>query len=359
MHEIKSLTSPPPSPSGPSFTVKLIVSLRGVFHRGCIIINVSAAGSPMAQGPRVLQQAFMAGGVVRGYLCLLFQTNAYRFYAPDPGPCDLLWVRFKYCDPDDPHREVVAVRWHETPSKDDHWMRMPYQRDLAVCMLMGMQTELMPHPSLPNAPPIGFRFNDLGQICFSSFMRHLAQKPQFAALTVPGRAKPLTLVDIDAFKVAHRVLSPLDVQVGRGYFDPRFYDIFFVGRFDAQGKQLTPTDEPFLQQDQVDMLARLVQEDLWPAAEQQKLDPNDKEKLAAFIRGVGVPKPFRAALESDAGYFKSGQTRKMLADRFMAFTQKDDNREELRKWKMLPQGSQPQFSLPQPTGMAKPQGSVR
>src|SRR5262245_45510227 len=120
-------TAPTPPPAGgPSYAVKVIVSVLVSFHLGCILLNVSAASSPVAEGPTVLQKAMLAGGVVKGYLALLFQNNAYKFYAPNPGPCDLLWVRFKYCDPDDPNKEIIAARWHETPNKDDHSMRMPY-----------------------------------------------------------------------------------------------------------------------------------------------------------------------------------------------------------------------------------------
>lgn len=350
-------TEPAAEPRGPSFTVKLIVSGLIVFHLGCILINVAAAGTGAYQAPRVIQKIYSLGGIVRTWLGSIFQTNAYRFYAPDPGPCDLLWVRFKYADPADPQKEIVATRWHETPNREEHSLRMPYQRDLAICMLLNMHVEPMQNPAVPAAT--GIHFNEVGQICFASYMRHLAAQPRFAQLTSPEQKKPLVLVGMDAFKVAHRILAPMDVQSGLTYMDPRLYEVYFLGRFDVNGKRVDGADEPFVPQDVADLAARMVQDDLWPAAAAKKLKPDDLAGLKALIREMGVPKPFRAALEQDPGFMNIGQNRSMLARRFVDQTSRGDRVEVMRKWGMLPQGTLPTLTLPQPSGGLRPDQSLQ
>lgn len=349
--------------TGPSFGIKLIVSILVVFHLGCIIVNVTAAG---ATAPPIISKLYSRHGIISGYLGSIFQTNAYRFYAPDPGPCDLLWVRFKYADPTDAKKEILATRWYEVPDRDEHALRMPYQRDLAACMLLNQYVEPVMNPETPFAQGRQLHFTDLGRIAFSSYLRHIARQPRFATLHGPEFPKPLVLVGMDAYKVAHNILNPIDVKVGLHYTDPRFYEVYALGKYEPDGTREGVSDEPFILQFMEDLFARIVQEDLLLALERKKLPANDPVLYAAFIAEMGVPKPFRRALEEDPTLVKGGQTRMQLAQRFVEATTARDNQQVKQAYGIgeQPSGSAPnlfagsQLNIPRPTSPGQPNQSL-
>jgi hypothetical protein len=339
---LPSAEPPASTPVAPPFAVKLIVSLLVVFHLGCIIVNVSAAG---ATAPPILAKLYVRHGIISGYLGLIFQTNAYRFYAPDPGPCDLLWVRFKYADSADPRKEVVATRWYEVPDRDEHALRMPYQRDLAACMLLNMFVEPIVNPETPLTPSRQLHFTDVGRITFASYLRHLARQPRFATYSEPGLANPLVLIGMDAYKVAHGILNPIDVKLGLNYTDPRMYEVYFIGRYDPDGKRDGPEDEPFVPQYLEELFARIIQDDIQPAVDRLSLRMDDPAAFSAFVSGMGIPKPFRPTLLEDPTLVKPGQTRMQIAQRFTDAVQRGDNPRIREEYRLTPVGGGPQPNL--------------
>lgn len=306
--------------------IKALLSVFVVWHLGCIIVNVSAAGSGDYQAPPVISRLHVRGGVVRAYLGAIFQTNAYRFYAPNPGPCDLLWIRFKYAEASDKMREIVATRWYEMPEREEHTFRMAFQRDLAACMLLNMFVEPVQMPDTPfGQGRTHLNFNGLGRIAFASYIRHFCRQPRFATLERPGFKEPLVLVGVDAYKVAHKVLEPNDAKLGATYNDPRLYEVFFVGRFGLNGEKEGDANEPFLPQNVDDLFARIVQDDLQPLVDSRKIKIDDPQALKSLIAEAGLPRPFRPALLREPGLLAPMQTRAEIARRFVKNVEANDD----------------------------------
>jgi hypothetical protein len=278
----------------PPAWVQLLVSLLVCSHFAAILVTVGGASSPNFPAPVPLVKS---SRVVRPYLQTIFMTNAYRFYAPDPGPTDLLWVRFKFAD--------GSVRWRELPRRADFPLRMPFQRQLALFLLMNLYLEQAPldlttlegatESVAPTSSTPRLRLNALGRICFRSVVRHLA-----ADAAAPDRGTPK---EIDVYRVSHLIITPQQKRLGWRTDDPRLYQIYFVGTFAANGDRAFENEEtPWKPRHVQGLFAEIVQDDLsrWLA----KRDVSDREKLAAALEEFGLPLPMRWPILEDPSLLK-------------------------------------------------------
>lgn len=87
---MSSPESPTVVAAPPRRGIKLAITLVLLFHFAALLSCVLAGGQPF-----VMKQlcAFF-----RPYLRFMWLDNAYRFYAPEPGPTDVLWYYLKYED---------------------------------------------------------------------------------------------------------------------------------------------------------------------------------------------------------------------------------------------------------------------
>src|SRR5262245_37113921 len=110
---------------------KIAVSAGIVWHFFAIFLAVTSEGG-RGNSPELCRKIYYQElGKVPAYpyLRFLFLTNAYRFFAPNPGPTALLWFRVQYDD--------GSARWFELPDADEFVLRMPYQRRLALALQVG------------------------------------------------------------------------------------------------------------------------------------------------------------------------------------------------------------------------------
>lgn len=292
-------SAPASSPAGagpPTAWVQLLVSLVVCGHFAAILVTVAGASSPNFPAPVPLVKA---SRTVRPYLQTIFMTNAYRFYAPDPGPTDLLWVRFKFAD--------GSVRWRELPRRADFPLRMPFQRQLALFLLMNLYLEQAPldltsvegatETLSPTSPANRLRLNALGRICFRSVIRHLGAD---AAAAAPDRGFPK---EIDVYRVSHLIITPQQKRLGWRNDDPRLYQIFFVGTFAPNGDRAFENEEtPWKPRHVQGVFAEIVQDDLskWLA----KQEISDTARLAAALEEFGLPLPLRWPILEDPNLVK-------------------------------------------------------
>jgi len=200
--------SQPALPKGPRTWVKCVVSVLVVLHLGAILTAVTSASGGRFNAPYL---AVKANEPCRPYLQTVFLSNAYRFFAPNPGPATLTWFRLSYQD--------GSVRWVELPRRED-FGSMAYQRHLS---LPALGTQTMPDPKQPEHQVL----TPSAHVCLASYVRFLAKQHAH------GTANPV--VEVKAFNVSHTSLLPGHVRMGWEALDLRLYQPTFLGRYGADG----------------------------------------------------------------------------------------------------------------------------
>src|SRR5262249_25117463 len=87
---------------------RVAVSLMVLFHFGGILTAVANVPPPGGDAPWLVSQLWSR--VYRPYLQFMYMTNAYHFYAPDPGPPCFLWFHVEYAD--------GSARWVKLPDRE-------------------------------------------------------------------------------------------------------------------------------------------------------------------------------------------------------------------------------------------------
>jgi hypothetical protein len=105
-----------------------VISLIILLHFGGICTAILAAPPT----PWIISQLWTR--VYRSYLEFLYLTNAYHFYAPEPGPATYLWFRNVYFDKS---TQTFHGHWLKVPDFDDrgrprYTLALQYQRYLAL-----------------------------------------------------------------------------------------------------------------------------------------------------------------------------------------------------------------------------------
>jgi hypothetical protein len=282
--------------AGPPVWVRWLVTVLVCGHFAAILATVSGASSPNFPAPVPLVKS---ARLVRPYLQSIFLTNAYRFYAPDPGPTDLLWVRFRFAD--------GSVRWRELPRRADFPLRMPFQRQLALLLLMNLFLEQAPldlttvegatETLAPTSVTQRLRYNAMGRICFRSVVRHLARKAEEAA-PERGGVKMMEL-----YRVNHLIITPQQKKLGWRLDDPRLYQVYAVGTYLPNGDRAFENEEvPWKPRYVSGLFAEIVQEDLGRFL--AGVDLNDRARLAARLEEFGLPTPMRWPVLEDPSLVK-------------------------------------------------------
>jgi hypothetical protein len=212
-------------PTGPAPWVKRVVSLGIAFHFFAILATVVGLGTPPFPPP-VLAEMVRLSYPVNTYLHCTFLTNPYRFYAPNPGPTNIMWFRLHYAD--------GYVKWVELARRDEWAMRIPFQRHMSLTMLLSGLTE--PDPNDPRKIII----YEEGQVCIASYVRHVARF--HARTSADGAVVPVNWVTV--YNVYHEILQPLQIRMNVEQDDLRMYDQTYLGVYRSDGVRNPDGDSP-------------------------------------------------------------------------------------------------------------------
>lgn len=225
---------------GPPVLVKWGVSLLFLVHLAAILSAVTSASSAKFPAPYL---AVKANEPFRPYLQTLFQTNAYRFFAPDPGSTPLLWFRLQYQD--------GSARWVEVPSRQDAPLPMAYQRFLSVPALGVhiVSDARQADQSILSA---------MSEVCVASYVRFVSKN---YANTSPGEGAGL-VQEVKVYHLSHMYLIPEQLRMGWQPTDLRLYHPTYLGAYTTEG---TRTDGKAVLTDYMsNFVAYILAEDVQP-----------------------------------------------------------------------------------------------
>lgn len=261
-------------PTGPSPWVKRAVSVAIVLHFFAILATVVGSGTHLFPPPMIGEMVRL-WKPINVYLHCTFLTNPYRFYAPDPGPTNVMWFRLRYAD--------GAVRWVELARRSEWAMRIPYQRHMSLTMLLNGLT--FPDPNEPQKVVV----LEEGQVCAGSYVRHVARSyPRFGA---DGAEIPVDW--ITAYNVFHSILQPDQIHMNWEQDDLRMYDEVYLGVYRSNGIRNPDGYNPkgYHITNGVYLLAQSLLQDVAPLVQNQ---PADKRFEA--VDQLDLPIPWRKIL---------------------------------------------------------------
>lgn len=229
----------------PRLARRLVISVLVLLHFGAILTAVTSIAPPGGQAPWVSIMASIY--VYRPYYDLLYMSNAYHFYSPDPGPPYLVWFYIEYEDGSSYKLEV--------PKKDAFSTRLAYQRRLAMTesvnnlnfahtpqkqgflsqrrLLAGM-THRPPIPNHPFLPE-----NNQYQEPSDAAKKRLSSYARYVAHNYPNEANPDAQVKrIKVYRVRHDIILASQYQLGMSPTDPTMYYAYYQGEFDRDGNLL-------------------------------------------------------------------------------------------------------------------------
>ena len=262
----------------PTTVRKIVLVLWVFFHFGGMFTSFSSIDPPNAIGPYLSKHLWTY--VYRPYLQVIYLTNAYHFYSPDPGPPALLWFAVHYDD--------GTYQWIRIPNREIPMIGMHYQRLLAMpehCFtpnprfpltraeVAGLRQDQYPEEQIwenilerrERGSKIRFPLpRRLAQGEKSGFIPYLADvdfpvqyrapndtsKKIIASIakrvlkTAPKRegAKP---THVRMYRVIQQMLTPYEIAQGKSPIEPTKFLPYFLGEFDEEGQLVDPTD-PFL-----------------------------------------------------------------------------------------------------------------
>lgn len=187
-----------------------------VLHLAALLLMVASGGSGVFSSPPLVVRA---ASVTAPYVRFTGMQNAYRFFAPDPGPATALWSRLTYDD--------GTIRWIECPGRESHPRSLAYHRELYPVMILGMQTAPLGTPVMPGYPHL----TDIGFTYASSFARHLAT----AHIRTNGNGSLRRVRMLEMLVVTHAIRTPSQVRQGWQAEDLRLYLATSLGEFHPDG----------------------------------------------------------------------------------------------------------------------------
>jgi hypothetical protein len=239
----------------PSPARRAVISAVVLFHFTGILVAITNQDPAGIQPPWLANKAWQY--VYRPYLGFLYLNNAYHFYAPNPGPPDLLWFRIRYKNGD--------IRWVRLPERESSPTGLNYTRLIAAASAVstpipprllgdtlfelyrakraqaGEHAKIPFHPNLLLAVQY-FEPTEISKVYMASYVRHIAR-------TYPRSAKDPG-VGIDAIKfyrIAHDMLPPGELAKGTSPLIPSLYRAYFMGEYNPNGSFTNPSErEGFL-----------------------------------------------------------------------------------------------------------------
>jgi hypothetical protein len=238
----------------PQWGRRAAISVMVLFHFGGILTAVGNVPSPGGDAPWLVTQLWAR--VYRPYLQFMYLTNAYHFYAPDPGPPCFLWFHVEYAD--------GSARWVRIPDREEHakdpfalqfYRRlpitestnqllppMPIPNDIALARVMASHRDGIPTPNeIGQIMPAVYQHRiptDYSKRLLRTYARHVANSNPHSDGQTPLRG-------VKVYRVVHAILSPGEFAAGASVVDPTVYWPYFQGEFDGDGNLKNPND-PYL-----------------------------------------------------------------------------------------------------------------
>lgn len=221
-------------------------SLLVLLHFGGIVVATQCI--PATNGQVAWLPLTLNARVYRPYLSSLYLTNAYHFYAPDPGASTLVWLRIEYAD--------HSHRWLKLPDRPDSATPLHYQREMGI-------SEITSTPSFKPITPKEFEYKltrrrmagqffrggeiplledrmpttqysapgELSQEIMSSMVRHVCR-------FYPSPTNPASPpVAVKVYRLTYTIIMPEPLLQGH---DPTADDLklpYYMGEFDTQGRR--------------------------------------------------------------------------------------------------------------------------
>jgi len=220
---------------------------------------VASASSPTATGSQGWVATQLMDHVYRPYLSSINMTNAYHFYAPDPGSAPLIWYRVEYAD--------GSYRWLKFPDRDEAPTPVHYQRTMATAAYSSASLpvidfvkfqQLRNRRALAGSHPDPRKYadvipmrDDIPETMQYSYPTEMSQKllesyARHVCRAYPNDRDPaVPAVKVKIYRVGVVIPHPLRVANGMDPRDDELKRPIFLGEFDPDGK-LTDEDDPFL-----------------------------------------------------------------------------------------------------------------
>jgi hypothetical protein len=226
---------------------RVCVSLVILFH----FANISCAVMNVNPSPWLTN--YLWAHCFQYYANFLYMTNAYHFYAPEPGPGILLWF--------DVHYDDGSQQWVKLPVRDNQRWLLSYQRRLSLPEQINQSVTSLPtneavqsRALAGNRDGIPFYYSGHGQVphpteyrplvpsaslTLESYARHVAR-------TTPHPTDPeRKVVGVKIDRVVHRMLNVKEMALGIHPDKNWLYLPFYQGEYDVDGKLKNPKD-PYL-----------------------------------------------------------------------------------------------------------------
>ncbi len=237
----------------PQLVRRVAISLFIVYHFAGIFCAITSAPPQTWVTGQLFEVLF------RPYLQAVYLTNAYHFYAPEPGPATMLWFRLEY-EPDEDGTRYS--RWVKIPNLDEKGRavdydalgkprripRVEYTRRLSIvenASAPGLaqpgfekyKNDRMQAGAVQNIPwvqnmPLEMQYREpapVGKLWLSIYVRHVAR-------TYKHEKKPEKAVTaVKVYRVTHEIMRPFEVAGGRSFEDPSTYHPYYQGEFEPDG----------------------------------------------------------------------------------------------------------------------------
>ncbi|CAN5269505.1 hypothetical protein BH10PLA2_BH10PLA2_27540 [soil metagenome] len=257
---------------------RVAVSFMILFH----FANISCAVMNVNPSPWLTN--YLWAHVFQYYANFTYMTNAYHFYAPEPGPGILLWF--------DVHYDDGSQQWVKLPVRDNQRWLLSYQRRLSLPEQINQTVTALPgndavqsRALAGNRDGIPFYYSGHGQVPHPTEYRPLVPS---AALTLESYARHVArttphptdperkVVGVKIYRVVHRMLNAKELALGLQPDKKWLYLPFYQGEYDVEGN-LKNAKDPYL---------------YW-------LIPIVNQKNPFLSSGEGVEMDTRAALHQD------------------------------------------------------------
>ena len=180
--------------------------------------------------------------VTRPYLQITHLNNGYHFYAPEPGPVALVWIRVRFAD--------GAVVWERLPNHEKCRNHIERRRMAAIASMMGQSMPGQPteeqirqrdeagpryDPAIPSRPQgldLGLQFRapePLTKMVIESVARYFARTTAHPK----GERVPVASVKIYRGECSHPPVEHF--HAGRDPLDPTLYRAWYLGEYDPDG----------------------------------------------------------------------------------------------------------------------------
>jgi hypothetical protein len=243
----------------PRVVNRVIVSLLLVFHFGGILTAVTSIPPPGA--PALWLNTQLWTRCYRPYLQFAYLTNAYHFYAPEPGPATLLWFCIHYADgssrwvklPDRRNVDPLLLEYYRqlslTENVNQNAPSLAPAADAVQRRRLAGQLDSIPSPeeisrSLPGTIQYRVPAGNCQRL-LRCYAQHIAQAYPGPAdgPADPGTAP--TVRGIKIYRVSHVILHPAQLARGMDPVDPTSFLPYYMGEFDSRGNPKDPRN-PYL-----------------------------------------------------------------------------------------------------------------